>query len=352
MKKKTEQRLKQASDITGKPIDQIRSVQVELDVLRNQGILIDLNISGVSMFTRSATWAEIGIQADVSDPRFTRFTKGQKHLIPETEIRALKSVVTRMRYWLDRLSYDVTGFRPYRWLPYTSYEKWQKQWVELWKEFYAIKRRIIKNLDSYQDWLAEGYKEVAEASWNSICANGYKHVIINGKPMNHNQFVDYVVDSVMSKLPKKEEIAEKLQADYVTALVYSDVDVAKEQAKVDHIRARSKQKEEALSLEISRAAEKSRHESMMHQLEEDERRARIDAMIEAEARHAREQLRAIASPFQEVFSELRKRFSEDVAEMLKSIRKNGFVRGKVAEKGRGLIEMFDLLAVHVLFQQL
>jgi hypothetical protein len=31
--------------------------------------------------------------------------------------------------------------------------------------------------------------------------------------------------------------------------------------------------------------------------------------------------------------------------MLESIKKNGTVRGKVAERGRGLIELFDLLAV-------
>ena len=31
--------------------------------------------------------------------------------------------------------------------------------------------------------------------------------------------------------------------------------------------------------------------------------------------------------------------------MLESIKKYGTVRGKVAERGRGLIELFDLLAV-------
>ena len=31
---------------------------------------------------------------------------------------------------------------------------------------------------------------------------------------------------------------------------------------------------------------------------------------------------------------------------MESIQKNGYVRGKVAEKGRGLIELFDLLAIH------
>ena len=37
--------------------------------------------------------------------------------------------------------------------------------------------------------------------------------------------------------------------------------------------------------------------------------------------------------------------ANDAAEMLDSVRKNGFVRGKVAERGKGLLELFDLLAV-------
>lgn len=346
MTQKPNLRKQQAAQITGQPTDSIRTVQVQLDVLRNQGILIDLNIRGVSMFTRAATWAEIGIQADIKDPRVSRFTKGQKNLIPEEEIRALKSIVTRMRYWLDRLSFDVTGFRPYRWLPYTAYQKWQNQWCELWKEFYNIKKRIIKNYDTYADWLALGYAEVAEASWNSIIANGYEYVIIDGKPLDHDSFVDFVVASVTAKLPTPEQIETNLHADYITALVYGDQDAALDQVRAEEIRAQAAVKREQLSLKQSAKAEKERHASMMHQLAETERRAKIDTMLEAEARHAREQLRTLASPFEEVFSSLRKQISEDAAEMLTSVRKNGFVRGKVAEKGRGLIEMFNLLAVH------
>jgi len=74
--------------------DRIKTVQLQLNVLRNQGILVDLSVSGTGMFTRTATWAEIGIQADEADPRFTRFSRGQKYLIPEEQIKRLRSVET------------------------------------------------------------------------------------------------------------------------------------------------------------------------------------------------------------------------------------------------------------------
>jgi hypothetical protein len=77
-----------------------------------------------------------------------------------------------------------------------------------------------------------------------------------------------------------------------------------------------------------------------------EKEAKIEAMWKAEIEHARAQLGEIVSPFEEVFRNLRNRFADDAAEMLESIQKNGFVRGKVAEKGRGLVELFDMWAVH------
>ena len=65
-----------------------------------------------------------------------------------------------------------------------------------------------------------------------------------------------------------------------------------------------------------------------------------------EAAHARKQLTELASPFEEVFNTMRQQFAEDAADMLESVKKNGFVRGKVKERGRGLIEMYDLMAIH------
>ena len=67
--------------------------------------------------------------------------------------------------------------------------------------------------------------------------------------------------------------------------------------------------------------------------------------MHAEAEHAREQLKQITSPFAEVFISLRNQIGQDAEEMVKSIQRNGFVRGKVAERGRGLIELYEMMSV-------
>jgi len=330
----------------------IKTVQLQLNVLRNQGILVDLCVSGTGMFTRTATWAEIGIQADETDPRFTRFSRGQKYLIPEDQIKRLRSVETRMRQWLDRLSYDVTGCRPYRWLPFTAYDAWINRWNECKTELEWIKSDILSNYDRYVDDLAVGFEAVAHASWKSIVAQGYDWAIIEGRAMQEEAFVEYVVANAVSRMPSYEKIQGELGADYITALVYGQEDIAADMARaegiihqiqVEHEAQRESHQVERLQSDILQ--EQYQHQRQMNRFEENEREIRIEAMRQAEAEHARNQLQQIASPFQEVFQSLRSQIARDAKEMLDSIQKNGTVRGKVAERGRGLIELFDLMAV-------
>jgi len=116
------------------------------------------------------------------------------------------------------------------------------------------------------------------------------------------------------------------------------------QANAEREADRARSREQYLQAEILQ--EQYNHQRRMNQLAQIEKENAIEAMRQAEAEHARQQLLQIASPFEEVFASLRRQLAEDAEEMLVSIRKNGFVRGKVAEKGRGLLEFFDLLAVH------
>ena len=57
-------------------------------------------------------------------------------------------------------------------------------------------------------------------------------------------------------------------------------------------------------------------------------------------------VRFLPPQFEEVIRDLRNRIANDAAEILESVKGNGFVRGKVATRGRGLLEFFDLMAAH------
>jgi hypothetical protein len=333
--------------------ESIMSVIWELETLRKQGILIDLNVSGIGMFSVAAKWDEIGIQANSDDPRLERLRPGQKYVLPVKEhVEELKSIQTLMRNTLDRMTYKVTGFYPYRWLPFTAYERFTARWAELKDRFERVKAKILDEIDGYTEMIANQAAQEAEQSWKSIKGQGYDWVIIDSKPYDHDGYVDYQVRRDTARIPSVEKIERELQADYIVALVYTPQDIEAEnlavqqlrdRAELEHERARAAKQEAYLQERLIQ--EQYDHQRRMNQLEQNEKELRIEAMLHAEAEHARMQLKSVASPFEEVFTALRRQIANDASEILASIQKNGFVRGKVAERGRGLVELFDLMAV-------
>jgi len=331
--------------ITGE--SRVLSVQVQLDILRKQGLLVDLNITGTGMFTKSASYDEVGFARDSEkDARYDWIKPGTKFVIPEAPVKRLKSIESRMRQIMDKYARKVTGFYPYRWLPFTAYQSWKEAWEEAKADFYAVKDEIISNRDSYVDIVADEYTRIAHNAWKSIKAQGYKWAIVDGKAVDEDLFVDYIVAKAVALIPTEDEIEEKLQADYVTAMVYGKADVARDEADAAAIREQIDLNRQLTQIEVSRAAEAARAEAWNIQAAQTERELKIEAMMQAELEHARAKLKTITSPFEEVFTALRNEFAEQAEAILANIKKNGFVRGKVAEKGRGLIEMFDLMCTH------
>ena len=328
--------------------DRIGRVKIELDFLRKQGLLVNLDISGTGMFARTATYLEMGWGDEDKDARRSKMGRAQKYLIPDERIKELRTIETRMRQLLDKCSYKVTGFAPYRWLPVTAYKTFKGEWEKLITEFSGVKWSIHENLNYYREILSGEMLEVAEAAWKSIAAvtNGHNEVVsINRNFYTHDEFIELVMGTALNGFPSTEKIENELYADYKTALVYGEQDVAKDQAEAERIRQETAEAQRTAYLQSSILDEQARHDLAIHQIEEQERQVALDAMFAAEAEHARGQLNEIASPFAEVFKSLRSQIAKDAAEILESIQKNGFVRGKVAERGRGLINLFELLAV-------
>jgi hypothetical protein len=105
--------------------------------MRELGVLVDVDVHGTSMFTARATWNELGIPEE--DTRRKRLKRGTEDLIPKVYIGRLRSLEARFRQSLDKHSFDVAGFRPYRWVPFTAYESWRGEWDRLQEELARVR---------------------------------------------------------------------------------------------------------------------------------------------------------------------------------------------------------------------
>jgi hypothetical protein len=133
-------------------------------------------------------------------------------------VKRLKSVKARMSQALERHSYYIAGFHPYRWVSFTAYTHFKAEWDNLLAEFYEVKAEIIQDREKYVDQMATTFTEIAEASWKSITAQDYDNP---DEEWNHDIFVDRIVKGAVDIIPTVDEIKAKLSADYVTALVFS-----------------------------------------------------------------------------------------------------------------------------------
>jgi hypothetical protein len=329
-----------ASRATGINPDTIRGVRLEMDVLRQNGLLVDLNISGTSMLSRSASWIELGVLDATTQERFTR---GRKSLFMDAE-KQIKSIEVRLRQVLEKLSYDVSGFRPYRWLAWTAYNKFREEFDRLSDEFRQIKQyEILDRYDDHVDRLVEDFTKVAHASWKAIQGQGYDGATIDGVTYyDVDSFTDEIIRRALEKMPSREEIEKGLYVDYTTALVYGEQDSALDQLEAQRLRNQKDHEMTQARIERQEAWLKVQDQ----ELELDRKQRRLEAMRQAEMEHARQKLQEIGSPFVDIITQLRGRMAEDAESILESIKKNGYLRGKVAEKGRGLIEFYDIMAAH------
>src|SRR6185503_3620363 len=90
-------RLTRARNLTGEA--KIIPVRTQLSILRERGILIDLNVTGTNLFKKTLSWLESGVRA-LPDARTAYFTQGSKYVWNDEQAKELMSVVTQMRQLL------------------------------------------------------------------------------------------------------------------------------------------------------------------------------------------------------------------------------------------------------------
>ena len=352
-------RQSQAFQVTG--VMPEKTVQFQLSVLRKEGILVDLNITGTGIFTKALNWAELGIPDFADDRRSTQYTKGSKYLYPERRVAKLKSFESRARHNLEKNSYEVTGIKPYRWLPYTAYPTWREKHDQIVDEANQyIHDELVVCHDACVDEIASNYAEIADAAWLSLTTGEsesgrrvvkYTRVIVHDKAtdtdmtLGRDEFVDYIVKSAVSQIPSAAEIESKIKFDYTTALFYGQEDLAEDEAAAANIRAQVGFDRERANLEAEALRETVRKQAWDNQYDQQKKQEALEAMRQAEYEHHREQLKNTVSPFVEVYQAAMSQFADHAKDMLESISKNGHVRGKVKERGRGLLDIYNLMVL-------
>jgi len=314
----------------GVEADQVRRTRLELRQLREAGLLVDLDIHGISMFSVQTTYAELGIGAE--DVRKERLRAGRKDLFPKYS-KKLRSLETRARQNLIDHSHPVAAFGGYRWLPWTAYEEFRERHDAIVLELETTKAQLLEEYHDMREVNRAYFARVARRAWRDLVAQHQgetNFVIVTTDKLafpadDPEAFVEYVVQRALGKVPLESEIRELVRIDYKTSVLYTDSEIAQEQA----AEARAHTERELARMDLEDAQER--------------RATKLEEYRRAERDHARQQLSAMGSPLLTALDQLQDKVNQAASELLAGLDKNGGFRGKASSRAAGLFSFWRQL---------
>lgn len=312
--------------------DRIRTIKLQLNALRQLGVCVDIDVSGMSMGVTSATFAELGI-AD-ADERTRRLRGGTKIMFFKEYHRELRSCESSYRQLLNRFSYEVSGVAPYRWVAFKAWDMWREDAEVIEARFKMVVEKIVRDYDKQREAFEADEREMAARAWTAIEAQKYDSIVIDGvKYTRPAEFVNEVVRRAMAKFPSREKIA-SIRMDYRTAVVADMADIEADQLAAERIQT-AKAKEHAKQQKHLNDAHYKHQEAM----------AKLEAVKEAEREHRLKRLSEMRLPLDELANDLRAQVKDVAESMLESVKKNGSVRGKVAEQVQNLKAIYEAMSI-------
>lgn len=336
-----EERKANVAQVAGVDLDKVAQVRLDIGKMLDAGLLIDIDLHGFSCLKAGVSWEELGIGD--GDDRKARMSTGVKYLAPAEVVKKLTSLEVRFRQCLDKYSFDVEGFKPWRWLPFTAYESWRQDWQALNADLNALKAEIIAAYENITDENRRYFEQVAGRAWKSYQSQYVGEIVVqvNGRVFEtYEAFENYIVTAALAKMPKVEFIAEGIYGDYKTGYLVTPPEIAAHYARLEAASAEAAK----LNAEAQLLWQKEREKDLELTARQLELKAKADAVRQAELEHTRQQLQQITSPLQEVVLQFRTKIYESVVSAAKSIQKSGGLRGKTAEMLKGLQSLYNTLA--------
>jgi len=159
----------QVAEQTGEDPDRIRLVEMQLDMLLKVGVVVDIDATGLSLFSVKAPWEMWGVPA--SSARRAHLTAGSLSLFPKSVVNGVRSKAQSAVNSLDaHYSFPVPGL-PGRWVPYTAY----RAWLEDFNHRVADLDRYVQQhiLECYDVLVRQAERDVsrmAREAYNSLRA--------------------------------------------------------------------------------------------------------------------------------------------------------------------------------------
>jgi len=291
------------------PEDRVELVKLDLDILRKLGTFVRIFAGGLTMFTRSGSWSELGVPQ--GSTRKLRYKVPPKYLIDPKEIAAFRALAQKARASLESAGVDVEFMHPYRWVGYKNWSTWRQTFEEIQSEWNERRRRLIDNYDQHMAKLVDDFEAIANEAYE----------LLDDAPPR-DEFVANVVAEAVAQMPSIPKIQKQLILEYrVPALALPS----------------------AVEEEIARTEQLRRERELARKTQEERQ---VERMFQERMERLRRQAESLQAPLEQVLQQLLDEVECTASETLRTIQTYGGLRGRSGERLRNLagrVEMLEAL---------
>lgn len=330
------QRKRSAEERIGAPVGE---ADLSLNKLRNDGVLVEVSVRGLSLCSRRTTNAERGITDN--DVRRKRLTPGVTKTIPPEELASLEAIQAQIHSNLSESGYLGVGFNPARFITWGEWDNWHSRQLDYEARWTDTVERIIVRLPAFREECRDIYALIAVKTWAALWSNnaGEDSILVDGKryrqtPEAYSAFESSVVEYGMSKIPSEQQVRSQLVVGWSPRIIMTSADYVAEIARYEQVQAEAmegKAKQRQAQAEILAADRLARGEE-----------SEIRRIV---AEKLRQQLSSMPDPREDMVLQLRQRMAGVAESTRQSIDSKGRLYRPTAEAMTGMVDKFHRMDV-------
>jgi hypothetical protein len=339
-----EQKKEQAAACLGILAAEVETMPFDLTALEQAGIFLNIDATGFSVLSRQLDWQSLGIE--LPKEQAVHLSPPRTGLLPDDYRKPLQRAASQAHSALCRYSFrfalceTILGTSEYRWIPYTAFEAFEKEFAAALENLARAKTAVIENYPEILETLRETFRQIATDSAERLAAT------IKDEPFDREEFIQKTVERAMGMIPNVAMIRDGMRIEMRPKVILLGSEMRAEQALVAKIELEKQitsksQTEIAIELqaqkEIADIKVKSAFEDEKREQELKERIRQIK--IEAVKREVETSI----SPIKEGLDQLNATVYEAAKEMAERLNDSKFVPGGTAKKAREMYQWFKLM---------
>ncbi|HLM59503.1 MAG TPA: hypothetical protein VK308_01745 [Pyrinomonadaceae bacterium] len=341
---KLEEKKETAAAHLGISAAEVETMPFDLTALEQAGIFLNIDATGFSVLSRQLDWQSLGIE--LPKEQAVHLSPPRTGLLPDNYRKPLQRAASRAHNALDRYSFrfalceTVLGSSEYRWIPYTAFEAFEKEFAAALENLARAKTAVIENYPEILETLRMTFRQIATDSAERLSAT------IKDEPFDREDFINTTVLRAMGMIPSIAAIRDGMRIEMRPKVILLGSEMRAEQVKSAKLQLETEQKYKAqteIAIEIE--AQKEIAEIKVKSAFEDEKRERElkERIRQIKIEAVKKEVEASISPIKEGLDKLNATVYEAAREMAERLNDSKFVPGGTAKKAREMYQWFKLM---------